>query len=133
MDNGLRTRGYVRGTASQIVVSCIELSDEIYSENINCFRSIDRYIKRKYLKKHNLYILSFQELRKHDGGEFPPICPYAYAYVLWKHTLLQTTKFYNQNSKFNEFNLCRYDGVEYVTQLIVKKINYIKDKLFFHM
>ncbi|MFX3634425.1 MAG: hypothetical protein ACE3L7_00145 [Candidatus Pristimantibacillus sp.] len=110
---------------------CIELMDDIYNENINCFKAIDRYIKRKYLKYHRNCILSFQELRKHKEGEFPPVCPYAYAYVLWKHTLLRTSYFYKDNPKLNDFNLRRSVGLEFATQLVAKHIKYIKDKLFF--
>jgi hypothetical protein len=68
--------------------------DEIYIENKSCFRTIDRFIKKKFLKKHRICTLTLQELRKQEIGEFPPICPFAYAYVFWKHTLLQTAHFH---------------------------------------
>ncbi|MBB3132241.1 hypothetical protein FHS19_006970 [Paenibacillus rhizosphaerae] len=97
--------------------------DQLFTENINCFKAIDRYIHKKYLKRHKMCISSFQELLKLEQGDFPPICPYAYAYVLWKHTLLQTSTFYN-NSKHGDLN--EYDGKSYVTKLFKKNIDYIK-------
>lgn len=97
--------------------------DQLFTENINCFKAIDRYIQKKFLKRHKMCIASFQNLLKHEKGDFPPICPYAYAYVLWKHTSLQTPKFYS-NSKFGDLNT--YDGKSYVTKLFEKKIDYIK-------
>lgn len=97
--------------------------DQLCTENINCFKSIDRYIQKKYLKKHRMCITSFKELLKLEEGDFPPICPYAYAYVLWKHTLLQTPKFYNN---FEHGALNGYDGESMLTKLFEKKINYKK-------
>jgi hypothetical protein len=72
-----------------------------------------------------------QELRKQDNEEFPPICPYAYAYVYWKHTLLQTEHFY-MNHRWDETNPRKYLGLEFTTELIISIILEYKDKLFSH-
>ena len=71
-------------------------------------------------------ILSFQELRKHEEGDFPPICPYAYAYVLWKHSLLRTPKFYCNKTMSGDISRRYNDRSSYLTKLIANKIDYIK-------
>lgn len=106
-----------------------EFKDDVYIENKRCFRAIDRYIRRKFLKKHRTCILTLQELRKQEKGEFPPICPFAYAYVFWKHTLLQTEHFYKFR-RDNEINTRKYLGFEFSTQLLERIIVDFKDKLF---
>ncbi|MDQ0887911.1 hypothetical protein QFZ81_002999 [Paenibacillus sp. V4I9] len=106
--------------------------DEIYIENKSCFRTIDRFIKKKFLKKHRICTLTLQELRKQEIGEFPPICPFAYAYVFWKHTLLQTAHFHKV-IRGDETNSRKFLGLELATQLIEKIIIDSKNKLIDHM
>lgn len=106
-----------------------EFRDEVYFENKRCFRAIDRYIQKKFLKKHRLCVLTLQELRKPETGEFPTICPYAYAYVFWKHTLLMTDQFIKV-IKGDETCPRKYLGIEFATQLIGKNIIDLKNKLF---
>ncbi|ULL16366.1 VOC family protein [Paenibacillus sp. H1-7] len=106
--------------------------DEIYNENKQCYKTIDRYIKKKFLKNHHVCILTLQELwMKENGGGYPPICPYAYAYVFWKHTLLRTDHFYDVR-RGDEANPRKYLGTEFATQLFERYlIDYI-NKLFNH-
>jgi hypothetical protein len=108
-----------------------EFIHDVYDENKRCFRTIDRYIKNKILYKHRNCIRNLQELRKHEEGEFPPICPYAYAYVYWKHTLLMTDQFYNE-VKGDILKPRKFLGLELVTKLIEPHITCFKYKLFKH-
>ncbi|MCY9660709.1 hypothetical protein P5G65_29820 [Paenibacillus chondroitinus] len=122
----------VKQTSAREYTNCKTFNDEIYFENKCCFRTIDRFIKKKFLKKHRICALTLQELRKQEVGEFPPICPFAYAYVFWKHTLLQTTHFHKV-IKGDETNSRKYLGLELATQLIEKIIIETKNKLIEHM
>ncbi|MMZ43443.1 hypothetical protein D1872_49920 [compost metagenome] len=104
-----------------------EFDDEVYTENSRCFKAIDQYIRRKFIKKHLKCILMLQELRKNENEEFPPICPYAYAYVFWKKTLLRREHFYN-----NLVISRRKPGITVVTELIESIIDDYKTMLFAH-
>lgn len=97
-----------------------EFNNEVYIGNKSCFRAIDRYIKKKFLKKHLICTLTLQELIKQEIGEFP-ICPFAYAYVFWKQTLLQTESFHKVNIG-DETNPRKYLGLELATTLLEKTI-----------
>ncbi|MDQ0875938.1 hypothetical protein QFZ77_004597 [Paenibacillus sp. V4I3] len=61
--------------------------------------------------------IPLQELRKHEIGEFLPICLFAYAYVFWKHTILQTAHFHKV-IRGDEANTRKYLGLKLATQLI---------------
>lgn len=104
--------------------------NELYQENVSAFRSIDRFIRKK-LKKHQTCILSLQELRKNEGDDFPNICPYAYAYVFWKHTLLQTEKFY-KDQRSNDMKTSRHNGINVATILFEDEIKEYFKKIFDH-
>ncbi|TBL69065.1 hypothetical protein [Paenibacillus thalictri] len=83
------------------------------------------------MANHHICLHTLKELRKQEEGEFPQICPYAYAYVFWKHTLLRTDHFYTL-IRADETNRKTYEGFEYATQLIQKHIIDFKEKLFNH-
>ncbi|PNQ79914.1 hypothetical protein C1T21_18240 [Paenibacillus sp. F4] len=104
-----------------------EFKNDLYNENSRCFKAIDQYIRKKFIKKHLKCILMLQELRKNENEEFPPICPYAYAYVFWKQTLLGREHFYN-----NLVISRRRPGITVVTELIESIIDDYKTKLFAH-
>ncbi|NHN34989.1 hypothetical protein [Paenibacillus agricola] len=108
-------------------------SDEILQEisiiNKNCFRAVDRYIKKKIVFKHRKCIQILQELlKKEDDPEFPRICPYAYAYVFWKHTLLKTDHFYSSSMKGSD--MIQPKGMDLVTKLMEPHILYLKERLY---
>lgn len=42
------------------------------------------------------------QLLKNNGEDFPDICPYAYAYVNWRKTLLKTERFYRSDIRSND-------------------------------
>ncbi|MEC0107381.1 hypothetical protein P4H27_10575 [Paenibacillus taichungensis] len=59
---------------------------------------IDRLFQST-LKSHQHCITQLMELRKSDEAiEFPEICPYAYAYVFWRKSILKEEHFYGYNS-----------------------------------
>jgi hypothetical protein len=104
-----------------------ELIRELYKENISNFRSIDNYIKNKLLCKHHNCIRILQFLKKEEEGDFYPICPYAYAYVFWRQTLLRSTHFYEQ-----QYRLVNYGKLYFATKLLEPKIIDMKDRLMQH-
>ncbi|WP_336077169.1 TniQ family protein [Paenibacillus sp. 203] len=104
-----------------------EFKNDLYKQNCRCFRNIDHYVRKKFIKKHLKCILMLQELRKNENEEFPPICPYAYAYVFWKQTLLGREHFYN-----NLVISRRRPGITVATELIEHIIDDYKNRLFAH-
>ncbi|MBD2865382.1 hypothetical protein [Paenibacillus oceani] len=108
-----------------------KFKEHVYDENKQCFRAIDRFVRKKYLANHHICLHTLQQLRKEKEGAFPQICPYAFAYVFWKHTLLQTDHFHTA-IRADETNRRTYDGFEFATQLIQNHINDFKEKLFGH-
>jgi hypothetical protein len=75
------------------------LFEEIYNTSRHVLKSFEIYLERTYLTDHKHCIRRFLGLYKRRGEEFPPICPYAYAYVFWKES------FYNINPFFNEIEI----------------------------
>jgi len=105
-----------------------DFKNDMYIENLRCFKIVDRYIKRKFLYRHRKCLQLLEQLRKPESGAFLPICPYAYAYVFWKHTLLQTDHFY-QSAKGNTASTRKGIGGEIATQLVERYIIDLKNRL----
>ncbi|MFC5528260.1 hypothetical protein [Cohnella yongneupensis] len=70
-------------------------------------------------------IKSLMELKKEDGEDFPPICPYAYAYVFWRKSLLKLEYFYRQ-TRGDEIKLPKLYGLEFATKLIHDELKYYR-------
>ncbi|UHA73265.1 hypothetical protein [Paenibacillus sp. 481] len=69
---------------------------QIYDITRDIFKSIDKHLRRTYLHKHRSCIKRLNCLLKEPGESFPEICPYAYAYVFWKQSLLKYQPFYEK-------------------------------------
>ncbi|MEK4058513.1 MULTISPECIES: TniQ family protein [Paenibacillus] len=76
-----------------------QFNKELYNNNVNTFQTVDRYIRKKVLRNHSNCIKQFWQLLKNDGEDFPDICPYAYAYVNWRKTLLKSERFYSSDTR----------------------------------
>ncbi|REE67011.1 hypothetical protein A8990_14520 [Paenibacillus taihuensis] len=109
--------------------SDIQLTKELYEENKQCFKSIDKYIRNKLLCKHHNCIRVLQELRKLKKGEFPPICPYAYAYIFWRQSILNAQHFYITSKKDHQFPASKSGSRNFVTQLIEETLVDLRDRL----
>ncbi|WP_123040519.1 hypothetical protein [Cohnella candidum] len=104
-----------------------KMRERAFFENRNVFMSVDRYIRKKILKQHKNCIENMLELKKGEGAEFPPICPYAYAYVFWRKSILKIEHFYRTS---------RSDGIappklflfEYATKLIQDELKYYRSR-----
>jgi hypothetical protein len=59
-------------------------------------------------------------MRAEDPKEFPKICPYAYAYVFWRNSLLLNEYFYRHNTRTD--NIVEPRRFEYTLQLATKII-----------
>lgn len=64
--------------------------------------AVQRVVERLFqdiLQTHQHCITQLMELRKsHEAIEFPEICPYAYAYIFWRKSILKEEHFYGFNS-----------------------------------
>lgn len=92
---------------------------ELYLQSIDTFHTIDRHIRKNILQAHSQCINQIWHLRKNEGEEFPEICPYAYAYVNWRRTLLETEHFYRTFTKGNDISR---SGGKYGYELITNAI-----------
>ncbi|MDF9841235.1 MULTISPECIES: TniQ family protein [unclassified Paenibacillus] len=79
-----------------------QFNKELYYNNVDTFQTVDRHIRKNVLWKHSNCIKQFWQLLKNDGEDFPDICPYAYAYVNWRKTLLKTERFYRSDIRIND-------------------------------
>lgn len=120
------------GYKSTDSLSTDEFVNEIYEENKSTFKAIDNYIRNKMLHKHRNCIRIFHELKKQEGEEFFPICPYAYAYIYWKHTLLQTNRFYIESKREMLIEPREYHNLEFITKLLEPHLIKLKDTIFKH-
>ncbi|MBB3113469.1 putative RNA-binding Zn-ribbon protein involved in translation (DUF1610 family) [Paenibacillus phyllosphaerae] len=100
---------------------------EIFYDNKSTFLTVDRYIRNKFLKNHSHCIKQFREMRKGDEYEFPKICPYAFAYVFWRKTLLVCEFFYNRNTRGDNIEEPRNldSTFQVVTKLIKEELQYL--------
>ncbi|NUU75227.1 MULTISPECIES: hypothetical protein [Paenibacillus] len=64
--------------------------------------TVQRVVERLFqdsLQNHQHCITQLMELRKsNEAIEFPEICPFAYAYVFWRKSILKEEHFYGYNS-----------------------------------
>ncbi|REE91522.1 hypothetical protein A8990_10429 [Paenibacillus taihuensis] len=111
------------------LTSEIQLTKDLYEENKQCFKSIDKYIRNNLLCKHHNCIRVLQELRKLEEGEFQPICPYAYAYIFWRQTILNAQHFYITSKKEQQFPASKSGTRNFVTQLIEETLVDLRDRL----
>ncbi|MCU6792549.1 hypothetical protein OB236_10455 [Paenibacillus sp. WQ 127069] len=103
-----------------------QILEELNHRNKAVFKAVERHIRKKMLKEHRYCISALQGLLKAEGKEFPPICPYAYAYVFWRTTILKSTRFYS---------LPWGDDIEegrVAAQIISEKISYLKSRFLHH-
>ncbi|MGF9696389.1 hypothetical protein ACMX2M_07080 [Paenibacillus polymyxa] len=96
------------------------------------FQKIEKNLLQGILRNHHHCIHQLLELKKKDDlAEFPLICPYAYAYVFWRKSLLKEVLFYGfdptrDDLTSNTAPMLIEDHIEYfVTQLITfQKLTY---------
>lgn len=101
-----------------------DIKRKIFVANREIFISVQRYILNK-LKRHHQCISQLWELKKGDMTEFPEICPYAYAYVFWRKSLLELDHFYRRNIRGDDIDPPQNNG----SGMVVTKI--IKDELHY--
>lgn len=68
------------------------------------FHGFENYLLKTVMKNHAHCLKRFLGLYKKPGEEFPPICPYAYAYVFWKESFLNINPFIDQYKKSSLFH-----------------------------
>ncbi|WP_152393060.1 hypothetical protein [Paenibacillus guangzhouensis] len=68
----------------------------------------------------------FWELRINYEHEFPKICPYAFAYVFWRQSLLLSAHFYQRNTRGDDVEEPRRIGIifQVATKLIDEELLY---------
>ncbi|MCM3625779.1 TniQ family protein [Paenibacillus glycanilyticus] len=100
---------------------------EFNHRNKEVFKAVERFIRKKMLKNHRHCINALQCLLKAEGEDFPPICPYAYAYVFWRTTVLKSKNFYSipWGDDIDEKN-----GI--ATQIISDKLSYLRSRFWSH-
>ncbi|BFT72309.1 hypothetical protein [Paenibacillus sp. P36] len=69
----------------------------MYRQSVNVFKSIESHLLNGELSKHKSCIKRLRELRKEERGEYPEICPFAYAYVFWKHSIIADKYFFSDD------------------------------------
>lgn len=72
---------------------------ESYKAYITIFRSIARHIRRKYLKMHRSCIKSLISRPYLENATDIPVCPYAYAYIMWRKEIEGYRKFSDVQNK----------------------------------
>lgn len=75
-------------------IDLTQLYKDILYENSEVFEYVDKRI-RKAIYKHKACISRLTLLLKEETADFPPACPFAYAYVFWRQSLLDTSHFYS--------------------------------------
>lgn len=104
-----------------------KIRERAFIENRNVYMSVDRYLRKKVLKHHSSCIENMLELKKGEGEEFPPICPFAYAYVFWRKSLLQLEQFYRQ-SRSDGIASPKLYAFESATRLIHDELKYYRSR-----
>ncbi|NOU90221.1 hypothetical protein GC102_31420 [Paenibacillus sp. LMG 31460] len=110
------------------------LIEQIYFDNKSTFKSVDRHLRKTLLQKHSHCINQLWEMRLGDRGEFPKICPYAYAYVFWRKSLLENEYFYRRNTRGEEIESPRHFEYTFqiATKLIFEELQYLFKELQRH-
>lgn len=70
----------------------------LYEVTRDAYLTINRHLRSTVLRKHISCTVRLQFMMKEPGSNFPPICPYAYAYVFWRQSLLGYDTFYRRVS-----------------------------------
>ncbi|MFS0728313.1 hypothetical protein [Paenibacillus sp. 1P07SE] len=70
------------------------LSDLTISSNLT-MKSISSYLRKTVLTNHKSCIKRFVRISKEIGADHPPVCPFAYAYVMWKKSLWGIPNYYD--------------------------------------
>ncbi|MDO3679738.1 hypothetical protein [Paenibacillus ehimensis] len=73
---------------------------ELASSSTLTMKSISKYLRKTLLTKHKSCIRRFVRISKEKGADHPPICPFAYAYVMWKKSLWGIPKYYDVEDTF---------------------------------
>ncbi|MGM0883097.1 MAG: hypothetical protein ACQEXQ_18925 [Bacillota bacterium] len=109
------------------IVQTPDLIEQIYLENLTIFRSVDRHLKKTLFQKHSHCIKQFWEMRIADTKELPEICPYAYAYVFWRKSLLLSEYFYRRNTRGDDIEEPRRFefSLQLATKIIYEEIQYL--------
>lgn len=115
----------------------LEQNKTISNDNKDMFKSIDRHIRKTILHKHSHCIKQFRELRNTGQVEFPKICPYAYAYVFWRQTILKNSNFYRYNERaddieieIDDLNALNERHLLFATKLIGDELKYLFEQYF---
>lgn len=97
-----------------------------YENSRQIFKAIDHWIIREHYE-HRHCIRRFSEVRKESNNTFPPICPFAYAYMLWKQSLLGFDKYY----RGQEIGAYKRSPKTFslITRFFLEEDNYIFDEL----
>lgn len=93
----------------------------------DAFQRVEAGLLNSMLDDHRHCIIQLKELRKTGKLDaFPLMCPYAYAYVFWRKSLLKEEYFYGdslcrtmENNSFYKSPLIIRDHLEYFTDQIV--------------
>lgn len=99
--------------------------ERFFNENRLVFLAIEKYIISKLLKEHHQCILQLLELRKEEGSGFNSLCPYAYAYVFWRKSILMLEHFYRIHRDDIKPPNIRTHELDTVTKLIHNEIKSI--------
>jgi len=95
----------------------------ICEQSRSVFKAIDHHLKKRILKPHKTCILRFQHLLKEPYEDFPLICPFAYAYVFWKQSLLQEPHFYKRfNGAYKKTNMDQFQNTGSLYHADLKRI-----------
>lgn len=94
----------------------------------DAFKKVEEGLLKNILLDHRHCISQLKELKKADKfADFPIICPYAYAYVFWRTSLLKEEYFYSDNlcrtmehNSFYRSPLIIRDLLEYFADQIVR-------------
>ncbi|MBP1991192.1 TniQ family protein [Paenibacillus eucommiae] len=74
------------------------LCDDLYESVRQTFKAIDKNLRKRILSTHRSCITKFISLSKSEGEDIPEICPYAYAYVFWKHSLFKSDRVFTERT-----------------------------------
>ncbi len=103
---------------------------KFFKENKSVFLAIEKYILDRLLCGHLHCILQLLELRKEEGCGFNEICPYAYAFVFWRRSVLELGHFYRRHREDidppGNFELAP------ATRLIEEEIRFLFDEYLRH-
>ncbi|MEB1806013.1 MAG: hypothetical protein LPK26_01720 [Bacillaceae bacterium] len=68
--------------------------DHIYDSSRKTVNSVARQVRKFIYPKHKTCVKRLVKLLKEKEQPFPPVCPYAYAYIFWKKSIDGIEHFY---------------------------------------